>query len=86
MNDKTKTPEQIEAERAEAERVEAERLAAEQAEAEQAAAGKAGVKGKAEPKAPPPAWQLPGYAGPLDINQAQWRQRNIKPEPAPKSK
>lgn len=81
MNDKTKTPEQIEAERQEAERV-----AAEQAEAEQAAAGKAGAKGKAEPKAPPPAWQLPDYAGPLDINQAQWRQRNIKPVSAPKSK
>lgn len=34
---------------------------------------------KARPAAKTPAWQLPGYAGPLDIRQAQWRQRNIKP-------
>lgn len=26
-----------------------------------------------------PAWQLPDYAGPLDIAQAQWRLRHIKP-------
>lgn len=70
MNDQTKTPEQIAAEQAATEKL--------------AAADKAAAK--AEPKAAPPAWQLPGYAGPLDINQAQWRQRNIKPEPAPKSK
>lgn len=51
------------------------------------------------PPAPPPAappadeqppaevdaqpWQHPDYAGPLDINQAAWRNRNIKPVEAP---
>lgn len=28
---------------------------------------------------PVPAWQSPDYAGPLDINKAEWRHRNIKP-------
>lgn len=28
-------------------------------------------------------WQHPDYAGPLDINQADWRNRNIKPVEAP---
>ena len=26
-----------------------------------------------------PAWQAPDYIGPLDIEQAGWRNRNIKP-------
>lgn len=31
----------------------------------------------AKPEAP--AWQAPEYTGPLDIEQAAWRRRNIKP-------
>lgn len=50
---------------------EAEKAAAAQKEADKAAAKQA--------KAESPAWQLPDYAGPLDIRQAQWRLRNIKP-------
>lgn len=26
-----------------------------------------------------PDWQAPDYAGPLDLNQAAWRNRNLKP-------
>jgi hypothetical protein len=36
----------------------------------------------ADPKAEAPAteaWQQPDYAGPLDIEQMDWRRRNIKP-------
>jgi hypothetical protein len=67
--------------RAEAERVAAEKAAAEQAEAERVAAEKAAAEqAEAVKKAEkdPPAWKLPGYAGPLDINQAQWRMANLK--------
>lgn len=30
-----------------------------------------------------PDWQKPDYTGPLDINQADWRNRHIKPVDAP---
>lgn len=26
-----------------------------------------------------PEWQAPGYDGPLDLNQAVWRNRHLKP-------
>lgn len=29
-----------------------------------------------------PDWQAPDYAGPLDINQANWRHRHLKPATA----
>lgn len=32
---------------------------------------------------PVPLWQQPDYAGPLDIGQADWRNRNIKPVAGP---
>lgn len=38
------------------------------------------AKVKADTKADEtPEWQKPDYAGPLDIQQAEWRRRNIKP-------
>lgn len=45
------------------------------------AKAKAADKAEAEDakSAETPAWQLPDYAGSLTIEQAQWRQRNIKP-------
>lgn len=38
---------------------------------------------KADSAEPVPAWQHLEYAGPLDIGQAEWRNRNIKPVAGP---
>lgn len=38
------------------------------------------AKAKSDAKADEtPDWQKPDYAGPLDIQQGEWRRRNIKP-------
>lgn len=47
-------------------------------------AGKAGKSGASKPaddeSAPAaPDWQSPDYSGPLDIEQATWRARHVKP-------
>lgn len=34
---------------------------------------------KAPKKAPPPAWQAEDYNGPLDCEQAAWRNAHFKP-------
>ena len=45
--------------------------------AEETAAAKAAKKAKAS-DASPPAWQDPDYDGPLDGEQAMWRNKHIK--------
>lgn len=39
----------------------------------------------AEP-APPPPWKAPDYCGQLTADQAEWRNRNLKPGVAAQSK
>ncbi len=50
----------------------------------------AGAPPAAEPSEAAPAtalaWQQPDYAGPLDIEQMDWRRRNIKPVRAVETK
>lgn len=76
MNEPNKQTDAEKAEQAEAERKAAEAAQAAAAKKPEAPAAKK-PEAPAEPKKTP-AWQLPDYAGPLDINQAQWRLANLK--------
>lgn len=66
--------------RAIAERI--EKIDADDAAAEAEAKRVAEAKQAAEPKAKPPAHHHPDYSGPLTIEQAEWRNRNLKPAKA----